>query len=52
VALAHVLLFLHLLGVVSFFAGAAVVGTLQLPASLASGVMLLAILALMVRQPT
>jgi uncharacterized membrane protein len=32
VALTHVLLFFHLLGVVSFFAGAAVVGTLQLAA--------------------
>jgi len=32
VALTHVLLFLHLLGAVSFFAGAAVVGTLQLAA--------------------
>ena len=31
-ALTHVLLFFHLLGVVSFFAGAAVVGTLQLAA--------------------
>lgn len=30
--LTHVLLFLHLLGAVSFFAGAAVVGTLQLAA--------------------
>ena len=30
--LTHVLLFFHLLGVVSFFAGAAVVGTLQLAA--------------------
>jgi uncharacterized membrane protein len=32
VALTHVLLFFHLLGAVSFFAGAAVVGTLQLAA--------------------
>jgi uncharacterized membrane protein len=32
VALTHVLLFFHLLGAVSFFAGAAVVGTLQLSA--------------------
>jgi hypothetical protein len=32
VALAHVLLFFHLLGAVSFFAGGAVVGTLQLAA--------------------
>jgi uncharacterized membrane protein len=32
VALTHVLLFLHLLGAVSFFAGAAVAGTLQLAA--------------------
>jgi uncharacterized membrane protein len=32
VALTHVLLFFHLLGVVSFFAGTAVVGTLQLAA--------------------
>lgn len=31
-ALTHVLLFFHLLGAVSFFAGAAVVGTLQLAA--------------------
>ena len=31
-ALTHVLLFLHLLGAVSFFAGAAVAGTLQLAA--------------------
>lgn len=31
-ALIHVLLFFHLLGAVSFFAGAAVVGTLQLAA--------------------
>jgi uncharacterized membrane protein len=32
VALTHVLLFFHLLGAVSFFAGAAVAGTLQLAA--------------------
>jgi uncharacterized membrane protein len=32
VALTHVLLFFHLLGAVSFFAGAAVVGTLQVAA--------------------
>jgi uncharacterized membrane protein len=32
VALTHVLLFFHLLGAVGFFAGAAVVGTLQLAA--------------------
>jgi Predicted integral membrane protein (DUF2269) len=32
VALTHVLLFFHLLGAVSFFAGGAVVGTLQLAA--------------------
>jgi uncharacterized membrane protein len=32
VALTHVLLFFHLLGAVSFFAGAAVVGTLQFAA--------------------
>jgi uncharacterized membrane protein len=32
VALTHVLLFFHLLGAVSFFAGATVVGTLQLAA--------------------
>ncbi|HKU55860.1 MAG TPA: DUF2269 family protein [Gaiellaceae bacterium] len=31
-ALTHVLLFFHLLGAISFFAGAAVVGTLQLAA--------------------
>jgi hypothetical protein len=34
VALTHVLLFFHLLGAVSFFAGAAVAGTLQLAAAL------------------
>jgi uncharacterized membrane protein len=32
VALTHVLLFFHLLGAIAFFAGAAVVGTLQLAA--------------------
>jgi hypothetical protein len=50
VVLTHVLFFFHLLGAIAFFAGAAVAGTL-LWASFASGLVLLAILALMVWQP-